>query len=305
MSAERAARRPGPRPTAALLALAVAALACAVYLNSLANGFAMDDVAVIQRNDRLHSAGRLLEVLTTPYWPAKEPIASPYRPVTSLSFALNWAAGRGHPGAFHAVNVLLHAAVAALLLLLLLRLGLPAAAATLGAAVFALHPVHTEAVANIVGRAELLVACFVLIAALAYLRSTARPWLRIPAIALAYALALGSKENAIVLPALLVLLELFRPDRDRPLRTALWRERWVYIALILVTAGFAAVRSPVLGVLTSGDVAAYIAGLSTSSRIATALRIWPEYLRLLFYPRDLIADYGPGVIFPVTSWDPR
>ena len=74
----------------------------------------------------------------------------------------------GDPFGFHLVNVLLHATVSALVLLLLLGLGAAIPAAWAGAAVFAVHPVHVEAVATVVGRAELLAARFFLAAAIVY-----------------------------------------------------------------------------------------------------------------------------------------
>lgn len=305
--------RPGEPPRAVgrrartthLWAIALALLAAAVYANSLANGFAWDDVLIVQDNEAIRNLAGVPDLFTRPYWPSGDPARGLYRPVTLTSFAIDWALGGGRPLAFHVLNVLLHAGVTVLVLLLLRRVGAPLPAASAGAAVFAVHPVHTEAVANVVGRAELLVALFTLLGALAYLRYAWGPLRRTALVACVYALALGAKENALVFPALLFLLELLRPNREAPLGVRLRREWPVYAALGLVAALYLAVRYAVLGVLTSRDVAAYLVGLPASTRVATALRIVPEYVRLLVFPRDLVADYGPAVIMAVSPADVR
>src|SRR5690606_30262741 len=139
----------------------------------------------------------------------------------SAALALEWALWGERPALFHAVNLALHSGVV-LLLFLLLRRWTSTWLACAGAAVFAVHPVHVEAVANVVGQAELLAACFTLAGCLLY-----RRWLdteTVPArVALllgtgvAYALAFGSKEIAVTLPALLVLITLLE---RRPLTRA-------------------------------------------------------------------------------------
>ena len=156
-----------------LLSVSVALLATAVYVNSLGNGFAYDDETILQNREVLHNLANVGELVTAEYWPAMFHSAL-YRPLTLLSFAVDWAVWKGSPFGFHLVNVALHAFVAALVALLLLRL-FPWWAALAGGAVFAVHPVHTEAVANVVGRGELLVALFALTACLVYVRAVQRP----------------------------------------------------------------------------------------------------------------------------------
>ena len=117
-----------------------------------------------------------------------------YRPLTVLSFALNYAWGDLNPQGYHVVNLLLHIGVVLLIGLLALQLGLGSTGAWAAALVFAVLPIHTEAVSNLVGRSEILAAFFVL---LSWLCATGRPsGFRIFAGAICFALAMLSKESA-------------------------------------------------------------------------------------------------------------
>lgn len=291
---------------AALLAFGVA---FAVYANSLANGFAYDDVPIIAENERVHQLRDLGEIWLTPYWPFTGQVLGAYRPLTIFSFALQWAVSGGAPWFFHLVNVLLHGTVTVLVFLLLRRL-FGTGAALAGAVVFAVHPVHTEAVANVVGQAELLAAAAVLAACLIHLGADPERGLtrkRLAAILLCYALGLLAKESAVVLPGLLVLLDVVR-GRVEWSRRGLGRyaaQMSVPIAaLTAVLLAYLNLRFEVLGTITAADPNPSLSFLKGDERVPTALRAWPEFARLLFFPADLSADYSPAVILPVESWTP-
>ena len=278
-----------PRSAAAVAVV----LALVVYLPSLSNGFALDDTGDIVENTTVHGLANTGEILTSPYRGRVPPGRSPYRPVTSLTYALNWSMGSGSPVPFHAFNVALHGANTALVTILLTTLGATPLLALLGAAVFAVHPVHVEAVANSVGRGDALMALFVLLGALAYLRRSRSEWARVGLVSLAYAMALASKENGVVLPALLVVLSLLFPRR-----AGRATQLPVFAALAGVLVVYLAVRYQVLGTLLQRDAAPYIVMLPPWLRISTAVANITELTRLFLFPADLVADYGPGVILP-------
>src|SRR5262245_17116211 len=192
-------------------ALLVVFLALTAYANSLGNGFAYDDEGILPQNPTVTS-GDWVGALGRSWWPAAAAGAGLYRPVTSASFALEWKLTGGSPTAFHAGDVLAHALVSLLVFALLLQLASPLAAAA-GGLLFAIHPLHTEAVANVVGRAELYAAAFYLLACLLYLKG--RHWtgashaLRLLGLGALYFLSLGSKEIGVTLPGALLLLELY------------------------------------------------------------------------------------------------
>jgi hypothetical protein len=141
--------------------LIVIAVATVIYLPSLYNGFAYDDVAIIQVDERVHSLSDVHALIAKPYW--HDPEMGLYRPLVTLSYAIDWVVSGGSTHFFHAVNVVWNAIACGALFLLLAAL-LPVSAALAGALIFAVHPLHVEAVANVVGRAELIAGALMFIA---------------------------------------------------------------------------------------------------------------------------------------------
>jgi len=147
---------------AALFAAVVGGL---VHLGALWNGFAYDDLLVIAGDPGIHSLQGLWQRLGEPYWPGSfGSQVGAWRPVTTGLWALTWVASSGSTVALHLPAVLLHASVCALVVLLLSEL-MSTASALFGGLVFAVHPVHVEAIANIAGTAEPLAAMLALAAA--------------------------------------------------------------------------------------------------------------------------------------------
>ena len=293
--------RGGPRRQVLLLGLLCCLLAAGVYLNSLGNGFAMDDEPIVADNPDVHGIEALPRAVTGPYWDTGNPASlGMYRPVPLATFAVDWEIGGGDPFPYHLGNVALHVAVTGLVFLLLLALGAGPFPAAAGAALFAVHPVHVEAVANVVGRAELLATLFFLAACLAYVRIPTG-WLKAGVIAALYLLSLLSKEMGITLPGALLLLHVARGATLRDAADHARREWRVYLLLALAAVAYFALRWVNIGAVLGGSAPWYW-GEPTLTRILTSIRIIPEYLRLMVAPVDLVPDYGPGVIVPERSW---
>src|SRR5262245_56774984 len=140
---------------------AAALVAAACYLNTLPNQFAFDDLEIILRNPLVSGerAGDFAATFASHYWSHLRESGNLYRPLTILSYAANHALSGTSPWSYHAVNILLHALASALVVALGVRFGLNAPLSLAAGLLFAVHPVHSEAVAGVVGRAELLVAC--------------------------------------------------------------------------------------------------------------------------------------------------
>ena len=294
-------------PQAAALLVAVAAVL--VYLNVLGNQLALDDVAIIQQNARVHQLADQAAIWLTPYWPSYGHELGLYRPFAIFAFALQWVLGGGAAWLFHATSILLHA-TACLLIFRLLRVlvSLPAAALA-GALIFAVHPVHVEAVANAVGQADLLAACAVLSALLI---AATRPngagvsWPRRLSICGLFLLGSLAKESTVVLPALLVAVDAAQ-GRVRAAGGALPYLRAIGMPVFLMVSAFALVlllRVEVLGSLMSPSIAPGLPFLRGEDRVLVALRAIPEYFRLLLFPADLSSDYAPAVIVPVDTVTP-
>jgi tetratricopeptide (TPR) repeat protein len=285
-------------------ALFVTLISIAAFANSLGNGFAIDDIGIIRENPTVTNPTPST-VFLGPYWPERREGAGLYRPLTIGGFALQWRAFDGSPAGFHLVNVALHTLASLMVLLLLVRL-VPAVPALAGALLFAIHPVHVEAVANAVGQAEIQAALAVLLACHLYVAGAEwsgwRRGARLAGVAGLYGVGLGSKEIAVTLPALLVAIDCFRTPPMSWSR-ALSRALPLHLTLGAVLATYLVLRTWVLGSTTGEVVAPELGDLSASERVLTALSIWPQYLRLLLFPVDLSADYAPGVLFPARSVD--
>ena len=275
-------------------ALVVALVAVLAQANALANGFALDDVQIIERNPVAHSLGATAKAALQPYWP-REHGAGLWRPAVLLSFAADWQLTGGSAAWLHAVNLLLHAIVAALVVLILAGYASPGGA-LIGGLLFAVHPVHVEAVANLVGRAELLAAAFVLAALLLMRRIRSRAaeglgtWTLELALMGAVLLGLVSKEHAVIAAPLLWLDD--RARKDAPGRTPVR----ALILAALVTALWLLVRRFVDRGSSFGYVAPAFFGLGAYGRITTMMPAVLVMIRLLVWPWQLTHDYRPLVI---------
>lgn len=279
-----------------------------VHLGALGNGFAYDDMVVIAGDAGLRSFDGLLTRLLEPSWPAAfaDEIGA-WRPLSTLLWALVWIASGGSPVAYHAVGVLLHGVVTGLGVRLF-ALVTPAPIALAAGLLFAVHPVHVEAVANVVGSSEALAAAFALGALLVHARGRREGYgpRRIAAVTGLYVLAVFAKEGAAVLPGLLVLLDAARRDVPLPSLPRYVRERGALLATLTVAlAAVLLARHGVVGAVAAASHPPGAEVLRDAPRVWTVFSTWPEYVRLLFAPATLAADYGPAVVPVAFGWTAR
>jgi hypothetical protein len=297
-----------PSPDQWGLALSVL-LAVGAYLASVGHDFVYDDVHVIAENPLFHSIANWRAILGSPWWGPEL-----YRPVTALTLAVDWSVGGGDPKLFHAWNVVFHA-VATGLVFVLARRWLATFGATVAAALFAVHPVHVEAVANVVGRAEVLAGLFTVAATIAYAadgelaRSGDRSWRRwltsLGSLGL-LALALGSKESAFATPGIFLIVDWLEAKRagERPVDR--WRRHGIlWLAAVALTAEFLWVRTLVVGELSGVHAAPGIEGEGLVGRLLVMAPVVLHYVRLLFFPLRLSADYSPNFLEPVPALTPE
>jgi protein O-mannosyl-transferase len=286
----------------------VVSLAVAASISGITNGFAFDDLPIIVENSSTHSLAHWWQLFAQSYWPLKKG-GDLYRPVTMLGFAIQWTIGGGSPFVFHVVSILLYALICATFFAILLEL-LPTWAAWLGAALFAVHPLHVEAVANVVGQSELLAALFMFLALLVFLRARRRGPISLrdaSIILLLYLFGCLSKEHAIVFPALLLAAEATVVKNHGRLRDRLVAIRPLVLSLAVVGLAFLWVRIHVLGTTAaaSDESNALLLGQPFSIRVMTMLRVLLEWVRLFFWPEHLSADYSPRAIELVTGPSPE
>ena len=263
------------------LGLAVFVVAVGLYLPTARYGFVQDDRAVIAANPAAHSPAAAVRAFARPYWPPPAE-GGLWRPASIFSFSVDWVVSGGRAGWLHLSNALWHG-LASVLVLVVLGAWLSPLGAAAAALVFAAHPLHVEAVAGLVGRAELLSACALLGAVLAARRHKWQLTL------IAAALAMLAKEHGVVV-GVVILLDDWLQGNGRPRYPV-----WFYAALGAITVGYLAAWSAV-GRDATADVAAPFLGASPGERLAVALPAVLRAATLLIWPLSLSADYGPQVI---------
>jgi len=267
------------------------------YLPVLSNGYIWDDDYYVTENAALRDGPGLANIWlrsgTTPQW----------YPVTFTTFWLEYHAWGLTPAGYHLVNVALHALSAILWWVLLRRLGLPAIAAWLAAAMFAVHPMQVESVAWISERKNVLSGVFYLAAALSYLKFDERRDSRWYATAaLLFVFALLSKSVAATLPAAILLTIWWKRGR------LTWRDIRPTLPLLLVGAAMGAMtlHMEATNVRATGPEWAF----SWADRLLIAGQAlffyarklaWPDNLTFI-YPRWTIDDHAwAQYLFPLAA----
>jgi protein O-mannosyl-transferase len=282
-----------------LAALALTALVLLAYSNSFSTGFALDNRGLILQDTRIQAATpeNVNAILHHSYWwPTGE--SGLYRPLTTLSYLLNYAilGDHDHPAGYHRINFLFHVANVLLLFALLLRLlrGRNRAfwMALAIAMLWAVHPVLTESVTNIAGRADVLAGFGVLGGFLCYLESREATGWRLGAwltgLALATLFGAFSKESAVVLPGVIVLYEVACGRNWRRMMEGL-------VATILPIGILLAQRAVVLSAAMPAEYPFLdnpISGAGFLTGRLTALKVLARYMALAVWPVNLSADYS-------------
>ncbi|HEY4305188.1 MAG TPA: glycosyltransferase family 39 protein [Gemmatimonadaceae bacterium] len=283
----------------------VALIAILSSIAGIANGFVFDDIPQVAENARVQGLGRIGEILTSPYWPP--PFAPElYRPVASITVAIQYVLGAGQPEIFRVVSYLLYA-LTAIGVFELGRRVMPRPIALGLAVLFAADPVHVEAVALAVNQGELIVACAATSCVIVYLdrrRTDAgalslRDWVTLCAL---FAVGALAKENGFVIPGLIVVAELCLVNASSVRARA--RTTWKgYASMAVVGLVLLATRAAVLsGNVTGALPAKAIAGLSLAGRLLTMLQIVPRWVRLFVWPAHLQIDYSPNEIVASTRF---
>ncbi|UCG15609.1 MAG: tetratricopeptide repeat protein [Phycisphaerales bacterium] len=312
-------RRAGRR--AIVLGVLCGLTAAACYLNALGNGFCEDDWLIIVRNPLVTAPGQWGELWLEDYWhcdaglePHRDLL---YRPVAILSYRLNHAIHGLDPFGYHLTNLILHVLVSAFVYRLALRMAHSQVCAVVAGCAFAALPIHTEAVAHVVGRAELLVALFTLLALqlLDPSEGALRPgWrrravVRIVAAGLCVFLAFGAKETG---AAAVLLVPLFAAYRRRwPRRSGPASEGgpgystcgcfggWIAVvvpAAVYVALRYAALEGSLFRSETPSVAMNLLVDATPLQRFYGLLQLWGMYWAKTFWPAVLVFDYSPYAV---------
>ncbi|CAL8359015.1 unnamed protein product [Lota lota] len=306
--------------------LLLSALVVGCYWNTLWCGFVFDDVSAILDNKDLRPATPLRNLFLNDFWGTpmvEERSHKSYRPLTVLTFRLNYLLSELSAPSYHLLNVVLHAVVC-VLFLRMCRTFLDKTSSLVAALLFAVHPIHTEAVTGVVGRAELLSSIFLLAAFLAYTRSTGRDhsivWTPIGVTVVLVAAATLCKEQGITVVGICCVHEVFIAQgftlpmlvdtflqvlRDKAcfpytvLQTLLKLMVLVISTLLLVIVRVQVIQSQ-LPVFTRFDNPAAVSPAPTKQ--LTFNYLLPVNAWLLLHPSELCCDWTMGTIPLVESF---
>lgn len=278
--------------------LLLALLVLTAFATSFPGAYLYDDFPIIRDNPLLVEP-HLPTLLAADYW-GDGVNSRLHRPLTILSYVGNKALFGPGAFSFHLVNVLLHLGVTLLFYAALLALGLGVGVSWPAAALFAVHPIHTETVDIITGRAELLAALFMFLGLLLAIR---RGRLQHLWVGISHLAALLSKETGAVFLLLLFLGDAFGERDWRELLRRRWR---LYAQSTAVTLAWLALRHwalPSAGLManTVRPLDNPLVALTLPWRLATALKVQLLYLGKLLFPARLHVVYVDRMLGPVSS----
>ena len=286
------------------VARSVAWLLAAVLAGFLANlpaldaGFVYDDRFVIEMDPRIQSLEDPLRFFREGYWAVQEQVLDEsgppplYRPLTSLSFAVDHAWHGLEPRGYHLTNLGLHALAVLLCFAVARSLGWSVGGAGVAATYFAVMGIHVEAVVQCIGRAELWAAIGVF--AMVWCHRCQTAWAVLPA-ALAFAVGMLGKESAVVGLALVVGLDLIAPvDRSARLLDRLRPYRW--IAYVMVLAAVLWLRHRAIGLSTpdAHERINPLIAVDAGERLLRGGQLLLQYAAQCFAPVSLAAEYTPN-----------
>lgn len=284
----------------------LAILAFLLYANTLGHDFVLDDPLVITLNKYVQSGLSGWADIFTHSYRAGSSVSTDseymYRPLSVAAFAFEWALAPNAPGFFHFVNGMWYALVAGMLLLCLNKI-MPdksiwlLAGATL---LFTVHPLHTEVVANIKSRDELMSSFFSLLTIYWYWDFVQKQDMKKLFMALsAYFLALMAKEGAATL-LVIVPLSVYFLDNRRQFGQAVVQSIGLWLVFLLWFMIRWSVMKGKMGYTPDFNDNQLVAA-TFMERWASGFVLLAKYAQLLFWPSVLSWDYSYNQI-PSANW---
>jgi Tfp pilus assembly protein PilF len=294
---ERGPRERTPRETGWLhspgrLAAVVFAVAFLLYANTIGHDFVWDDRDLIVDNPAVRTLDgeTVQKIFMEDFWKSTQMGGGYYRPLVTLSYHIHYSLFDGKPGGFHFVNAVWNAIACALVFAFVYLLFRNIVLALVAGLLFAVHPVHTENVAWVAGRTDVMSTMWAMASLVFYvLAKTRRKTLWLAAALAAFAMSLLAKESSAFLPLVILVLEfgpfdkLVAPSKRSALAPVLY---FAVLALYLLQ------RRAVLGTLGS-TYDGYAEG--ALGAVALPLSILGGYVLKLVFPLRLSGEYDAPV----------
>lgn len=296
------------------------------YYNSCYCGFVFDDISAIKDNKDLRPHTPIKNVFLNDFWGMpmyKEQSHKSYRPLCVLTFRWNYYVHQLEPMGYHLVNMLLHGLVS-VMYLRMCSMFLQELPSFVAALLFAVHPIHTEAVTGVVGRAETLSSLFFLGAFILYAKAAKQKnrvgWQPLILAMICVYTAMLCKEQGITVNAICLMYEIFIVQKLKLLD--LWQNLKSVLSGKTISFTWSknvAIRLGVLTVSTLGMLALRIlvmgAKLPVFTRFDNPASVAPTPIRqlsynylvslnawLLLFPCDLCCDWTMGTVPLVSSF---
>ncbi|MFH1159930.1 MAG: tetratricopeptide repeat protein [bacterium] len=289
-----------------ILVLVVFLIGFVLYANTISHGYVLDDYGVLSKN-RIVTQGvkGIPTLLSTPYRFGVNALTNKiYRPLSQVMFAVEWQIAPDKPWVSHLINVFFYALTCALLLLVLRKVFTPLnpLLSLLICLLWITHPVHTEVVANIKSRDEIMALLFILLTFLGlfdYLKRSRV--LSLVGAGFAYFLAFFSKESVITLVVIFPLAGWYFSDAK------LKKNLIAAFTLAIPALIFLFIRAIIINTYAISSTVPVVENLLSaapdfSTRTATAIYILGKYLLVLLFPYQLVCDCGYNQI-PIMGWN--
>jgi len=274
-------------------------ITCLLFFSNIyKNEFVFDDPDIILNNKAIQNICDLKSILTTNYWHDKAN-AGLYRPFVFITYAVDYYLWGKNPVGYHFINIIAHILVCFFVFLILRELKIKEESAFLASVLFAVHPVHTEAVTGIVGRAEVITTMFFCISWFSFFKVYKKVDYNVENIkiidkymiisSLSYLLALCTKENSFIFP-IIVLMTIIYFESAVCLKK-ITKSLVLFIPYGLMFSVYMAIRWQVIGSVGPAGTEQFFHSTPVYSIFLTMLRVFAWYLKLLILPTDLVCVY--------------
>lgn len=248
------------------------------YSNIFQNEFAWDDFYFIRDNIHIRDAKNI------PTFFAEPSTGYLYRPLRSIFYTLNYNLWKLNILGYHLNSLLLHFAVTTLFYFITLKITEKFALSFITSLFFAVHPIHTERITNMTAAFDVYGILFLLLALFFYIKSSKENKKYAFFSITFYLLALFSSEEAITLIPLLILYDIFN-DRINLQNVKLLLKK--YIPFVIVTIAYLIIRFFIVQRIGRGEIYFEQSFFGT---LLTTIKIFVQYMRILFFPIDLTIE---------------
>ena len=272
--------KPPKKNTIFLSAILIIILGFTVYSNSFDNEFLWDDTILIIDNAHIKDTKHIPEIFTQDLGAGSGNQWNSYRPIQAITYMADYSLWKLDVKGYHLTNILLHIFVALSIYFLINMIFKDNLLSLLTGSFFVIHPIHTEVVTYISGRADSLALLFMLLCMISHIKSSSSNSTgKYILISLSYTLALLSRENSLILPVLLLVYHYSFKKKVRIKE---------FLTISSLSVIYAVLRLTVLKHLLINTH--HITPLS--QRLPGSFVALTNYIKLLFFPFPLHMEYG-------------